>query len=110
MLSDGIHSQQVQITALIKSGSQFFAKLAANITQPFNADCVLYRSTATFGDGQARGSGDVRDKLFEFNKSFAGLSANEEETLTLNTNQSNVDAFNLDGDWAFDSNGFFTLA
>lgn len=110
MLSDGIHAQQVQITALIKSGSQFFAKLAANVNQPFNADCRLYRSTASLADGQARGSGDVRDKLFEVNETFGGLSANEADTLALNTRQSNVDAFTLEGDWAFDSNGYFTLA
>lgn len=109
MLSDGIHSELVQVLAVAKSGSQFFVTLAEPLTQSFN-DAKLYRSTTAIVDGTARGADDIASKYFEVNESFSGVGANESTTLALNTKLTNVDAFDLSGDWAFDSSGYFTLA
>ena len=111
MLSDGIRSEKVQIKAVAKNGNAYVATLYDLIQNTYDlSNTYLYRTTAQVEDGKALGAGDIRSNIYTFGALWQGTTANKAATLTLNTTQNNVDAFELTGDYAFTADGFFTLA
>lgn len=110
-LSDGIRSELVRVKAVAKNTDKYVATLYDTIKETYDLTATyLYRSSVLTGGGQALGAGTVRNNRLAFNSTWQGSSANQSQLITLNTTQSNSDAFDLEGNAAFDANGFFTLA
>ena len=110
-LTDGVNSEFVQVVSVATSGDTVTAMLASNITKTYKiANTKLYRSTITIGDGEAYGAGDILSETFTYTRVWSGVVANNSTTIELVTTLANKTAFELDGDWAFTSDGEFTLA
>lgn len=110
-LTDGTNSEFVQVVSIATSGNVTNVNLASAVTKTYNlANTTLRRSTMTIGDGQAYGAGDVRTETFSFTRVWSGTAANNSSTIELTTTLANKTAFELEGDWAFTSDGEFTLA
>ena len=76
MLSDGVSSEQVQISSVLKNQSGYYAKLAAPIANTFQKNLRLYRSTAT----------PCEKKSVTWNGvNFSGVRANITRTAELDT-------------------------
>lgn len=110
-LTDGVNSEFVQIVSIAKNAGTTTVNLASTIGHNYNiANTTLRRSTMTIDNGQAYGAGDVRSATFNFNQTWSGTAANNSTTLELTTTLANKAAFELEGDYAFTSDGEFTLA
>ena len=95
ILSDGVSSEQVQISSVMKNQSGYYAKLAAPIANTFQKNLRLYRSTAP--------PCEKKSVTWE-GATFSGVRANITRTAELDTAY-----LQIDGDGALDSEGFFTL-
>lgn len=110
-LTDGVSSEQVQIVSIATSNGVTTVNVTTDIQNTYTiANTTLRRSTLTVGDGQAYGAGDVRAETFTFSRVWSGTSANNTATIELTTTLANKAAFELEGDYAFTSDGEFTLA
>lgn len=104
-ITDGVNNEVVQVKAVASNG----AVTLEDALQNNYGSAMIYRSTANIQNGKASGAATTQERVFEFNESFGGLSAAQPDIHDLGTNQGNVDAFELSGDWAFTADGFFTL-
>lgn len=110
-LTDGVNSEEVQIVSIATNNGVTTVNVASNIQNNYSlANTTLRRSTLTVGDGQAYGAGDIRSETFTFTRVWTGTAANNTATITLATTLANQAAFDLEGDYAFTSDGEFTLA
>lgn len=110
-LTDGVNSEFVQVVSIATNDTTTTVNLARNVVNTYAiANTKLYRSTMTVGDGQAYGAGDIRSETFTFSRVWTGVAANNSTTVELTTTLANQAAFTLEGDWAFTSDGEFTLA
>ena len=108
-VSDGVSGEFVQITAIARANDTTTATLASPIENSYTiANTKLYRSTTTFKDGQAYGAGDVRSELFKFIGYWTGQA--QKETFSFAVDLTHREHFELEGDWAFTADGYFTLA
>ncbi|MBD3878228.1 MAG: hypothetical protein SR1Q5_00880 [Quinella sp. 1Q5] len=109
-LSDGVRAQYIRSKATASNDGSFSVIFVEPVTKNFNLNkTYLYRSTAIIGDGQAGGSSNEYESTFAPDDIFSGVSSSTTKTISLNTKQSNAANFDLQGDGAFDANGFFTL-
>lgn len=110
-LSDGVHNEPVQVTAIAKNGDAHVAIFDEPVINTYDLTCTqLYRSTTLIENGVGVGAGDIRTDVFNFSASWQGTSTNTTANLMLNTTFANQAAFELSGDWAFSADGEFTLA
>lgn len=109
-LSDGAKSEFVQVIAVAKNGDANVAVLADNVVNTYDLnEAKLYRTTTTIENGTGVGAGDLRSAVYPFTLVWQGTTTEEDSVLTLNTTYANAAAFTLSGDWAFTSDGAFTL-
>ena len=110
-ITDGLQSEFVQVRSVIKNPTAIIAVLEQILNNTYNlANTWLMRSTARIIDGYATGAGDLRGKTYNFVDTWQGTGADTTVTQVLNTTQSNLDNFDISGDYAFTYNGEFTLA
>lgn len=109
-LSDGVNSEFVQVTSVATNSGTVTVNLASNITNTYTiSKTKLYRSTTTIGDGEAYGAGDCLSEIFLFTGTWIGRSETTQyDVLELYLSQAS--SFELEGDWAFTTDGYFTLA
>lgn len=109
-ISDGINSEYVQVRSVARNGANYAAFLEEELIYTYNPDCTkLLRSTALIGVNKAQGAGDLRSVAYRFDEIFTGTGGNVSVVLTLDTTQNNANAFDLTGDAAFTTEGYFTL-
>ena len=70
----------------------------------------LYRTTGKLSDGVISGASKIKENNFSFHELWSGSSSSTPQTLKLTTTQKNIANFELSGEYAFNKNGFFTLA
>ena len=110
IISDGIRSEEVQVKAAVKNTGAYVVTLMAPLVETYDLPTTyLYRTTTTLQDGTAHGAADVLTRQFQYSETFQGIGADESTILTLNTTQANANAFALDGNPAFTSDGSFTI-
>ena len=115
-LTDMSNQEYVQIKSVAKNTSGDVAVIIAifesKLTNTFDLSrAKLVRSTSLFRNGHAEGSGEVWTwTWYNDHWVWKGQGANEETTQVLDTTQTNAKAFDLSGDYAFTSNGEFTIA
>lgn len=110
-LSDGVHNEPVQVTAVAKNGDANVAIFDSPVVNTYDLNCTqLYRTTLGIQNGVGTGAGDIRTEVFNFSASWQGTGSNSAATLMLNTTLANQAAFELSGEWAFSADGEFTLA
>lgn len=95
ILSDGVFAEEVEIAAVQKNLSGYYAKLAANVANSYNtANLYLYRTTAAPCD---------KGEIIFNGCDFAGVKANISQILEMDT-----DYLQITGDGFFDGD-FLTL-
>lgn len=110
-LTDGVNSEFVQIVSIATSGATTTVNISNTITNSYNiANTTLRRSTMTIDDGQAYGAGNLLTEIFKFSHVWSGTTANHSSTTFLSTKLANQNSFDLEGDYAFTTDGEFTLA
>lgn len=110
-LSDGVHNEPVQVTAVAKNGDAHVAIFDEPVINTYDLTCTqLYRSTTLIENGVGVGAGDIRTDVFNFSASWQGTGSNTSTNIMLNTTFENQAAFELSGEWAFSADGEFTLA
>ena len=110
-LSDGVHNELVQVTAVAKNGDAHVAIFADDVINTYDLTCTqLYRTTTTPENSIGIGAGDTRSEVYPFTETWQGTSANSSATTYLNTTLANSAAFTLSGSYAFSADGEFTLA
>ena len=110
-ITDGINQEYRQVRSVAKNPDAVIVIFEQILNNTYNLACtLLMRTTARIIDGCATGAGDLRGKSYTFSEVWQGTGADTTVSQTLNTNQSNIDNFDLSGDYAFTADGEFTLA
>lgn len=110
-ITDGINQEYRQVRSVAKNPDAVIVIFEQILNNTYNLACTyLMRTTARIIDGCATGAGDLRGKSYTFSEVWQGTGADTTVSQTLNTNQSNIDNFDLSGDYAFTADGEFTLA
>lgn len=110
-ITDGINQEYLQVRSVAKNPEAVIVIFEQLLINTYNLACTyLMRSTARIIDGCATGAGDLRGKTYTFTDVWKGTGADTAITQSLNTTQSNIDNFDISGDYAFTSAGEFTLA
>lgn len=110
-ISDGVNREFVQVSALAKNGDAQVAIFSDDIVNTYDLpNTYLYRTTLSLQNGSGVGAGDTRTETYPFTEVWQGTSAGSSSTVMLNTTLANQNAFTLSGDWAFNSDGEFTLS
>lgn len=109
----GLHKDDLKITVFNKDNkynAHYLLTLKDKLSCDYKgANIKLLRSTATVKDGRAYGAGKIRSLSQGASTIWSGESDNTTKTLTLDTSNSNVDRYSLEGDWALTEDGYFTL-
>lgn len=106
----GSHREYLRIQSLARNDNVNVVIFEQQLKSTFNlAKTYLYRTTANLLQKKAGGDGDIRSTLVRFPTEWKGQSSTASATLNLTTTQSNVKNLTLSGDYAFTSDGFFTL-
>ena len=111
ILTDGTHSKFLRVKALACNEGVFNVMFEEAIERTFDlSKTYLRRTTAKLADGVVTGASKVKENKFSFHEEWNGTSSSTPKTLTLKTTQANAANFELSGEYAFDKNGYFTLA
>ncbi len=110
-ISDGVRSEFVQCKSIAKNDDLVEVIFTDNFTKNFDLSSTkIFRSTGNILSGQLGADDDILEKVFTFDDVWQGESTATEKILTLTTKNSTKKNFELDGDYSFTSDGFFTLA
>lgn len=110
-ISDGNRSQYLRASAVATNEGLCNVMFDEQITKTFKlSKTYLYRTTAKLSKTGGGGSSDETESTFAPDFDWQGIQSATNKTLTLKTTQSNRKNFELTGDAAFTSDGFFTLA
>lgn len=109
-LTDGIHAEYVRIKSVAKNAGNIVIILENNLVHTYNLEnTILLRSTTSIQNQAAEGAGDLRGTTIKFNETWQGSGGNVASELPLETSQSKIANFALEGDGAFTAAGEFTL-
>lgn len=110
-LSDGVRSEFVQCKSIAKNDELVEVIFTDNFTKNFDlSNTKIFRSTGNIMSGQLGADDDILEKVYAFEDVWQGESTSNEKILTLTTKNSTKKNFELDGDYSFTSDGFFTIA
>ena len=88
----------------------YIAHLAQTLSRDYKGTNYIYRSTVTVKDNKAYGAGEKKTRVRGgTTESWKGEGTSDSQTLTFNAYESLAGSFDLDGDWAFTSDGYFTV-
>ena len=110
-ISDGVRQEYIQVRSIIRNGAIYRILAEDNLVETYDlTKTYLYRTTALISESIAYGSGNQKGMAYQPTLVWRGVSANVATNLALETTQRNADSFSLEGDYAFTTDGFFTLA
>lgn len=110
-VSDGTRSQLLRVKAVACNDGLFNVMFEEQITKTFNlAKTYLRRTTGVIENGNLSGSGSITETAVTLDDVWTGVANSVTKNLSLTTTQKHTANFELSGDYAFNSSGFFTLA
>ena len=112
-ITDGyIYQEQTHIDYLSKWGdydTPYIAGLSSALSRDYKGANYIYRTTATVKDNKAYGAGELRNNPVNSSVTWKGKEQIPAVTLPVDFYESLASSYELDGDWGFTNDGFFTL-
>lgn len=112
-ITDGVHTEYVQIKSVIKNGSIYRIILEKPLTETYLIEATkIYRTTAWISEsGVVYGSGDVLGTVYKNDTVWRGTTAGGTATsnVKLDTSLDNADNFSVDGDVVFNDSGLISV-
>ena len=111
-ISDGIHSEYIQIKSVIKNGTVYRVRTNQDLVYTYDLPSTrLYRSTSLISGSVAYGSGDRKGQIWTApDMTWKGTGTDTAGTVALETTQAKASDYDIEeGSAAFTVDGFITF-
>ena len=110
-LSDGIHSELVQVKSINRENGINRVILASPITYTYElAMSTLYRTSAVIRTGYAEGNSTAKLTAWYANIDWRGKSSEDPYTVAPDISQASASQYIMDGNAILSADGYFTLS